>query len=91
MMPEETEQTLQSVSEPHAGKAETPGVFVISCHKCTREYSLHGTESRLAICLLNEGWVKGDLGMICPHCPAATDAKYNKTQELERKARRVAA
>ncbi len=64
---------------------EKPSVYVIACHKCLREYSLHGTETRLAICLLNEGWVKGDLGMICPRCPAANDAKYNKERELKRK------
>ncbi len=91
MMQDTTQEASSAERAPHTGATERPGVFVISCCKCLRSYELHGTQDRLALALLAEGWVKGANGMdmICPRCPCASDSRpLNKSRELARRARR---
>lgn len=78
------------IAEAGAASAEVPGVYIISCFKCTREYELHGRKSLLALNLDYEGWVRIGERMVCPRCPCASETpKYNKAREEARRARRV--
>lgn len=90
MTPETAQGTPQPERAPLQGPEDRPGVFLISCYKCCREFELHGRQSLISSALIAEGWVKSAdrRGMICPYCPCATGELYNKSRELARKARR---
>jgi hypothetical protein len=72
--------------------AERPGIFILTCGKCTLTLELHGREDILSLRVEAAGWSRDGDAMVCPKCPAPREQQaFNRAREQQRRMRRAGA